>query len=251
MLRAWRAIGARGAKEDARLEGAGSRKAGDSGRSGARAARRRRPRAPDVAAAIARGARRRSRPTTTKRATRVWSQMALEHLVPALPELIGGSADLTGSNGTKHQGTTRRSSTRQLRRQLHPLRRARARHGRGHERHRAVRRAHPLWRHVSRVHGLLPPVDPPVGADAPARDLRHDARLASASARTARRTSRSSIWRPCAPFRNLLVLRPADGVETAECWEIALAARGEPVDPGAVAPGGATNAAHRARRRRT
>lgn len=37
----------------------------------------------------------------TKRATRVWSKMTLEHLVPALPQLIGGSADLTGSNGTK------------------------------------------------------------------------------------------------------------------------------------------------------
>jgi transketolase len=37
----------------------------------------------------------------TKRATRVWSQLVLEHLVPALPELIGGSADLTPSNGTR------------------------------------------------------------------------------------------------------------------------------------------------------
>ena len=31
----------------------------------------------------------------------MWSQLALEQLVPALPELIGGSADLTGSNGTR------------------------------------------------------------------------------------------------------------------------------------------------------
>ncbi len=37
----------------------------------------------------------------TKRATRIWSQMTLEHLVPVLPELIGGSADLTPSNGTR------------------------------------------------------------------------------------------------------------------------------------------------------
>ncbi|MDX2306852.1 MAG: transketolase [Hyphomicrobium sp.] len=36
-----------------------------------------------------------------KRASRVWSQMTLEHLIPAVPELIGGSADLTPSNGTK------------------------------------------------------------------------------------------------------------------------------------------------------
>jgi len=38
---------------------------------------------------------------TAKRASRVWSQMTLEHLIPAVPELVGGSADLTPSNGTK------------------------------------------------------------------------------------------------------------------------------------------------------
>ena len=38
---------------------------------------------------------------TAKRASRVWSQMTLEHLIPAIPQLIGGSADLTPSNGTK------------------------------------------------------------------------------------------------------------------------------------------------------
>ena len=46
---------------------------------------------------------------------------------------------------------------------------------------------------------------------------------------------------------HLLVLRPADGVETAECWEIALQPRREPVDPGAVAPGGAERAHGRRR----
>ena len=38
---------------------------------------------------------------TTKRASRVWSQLTLERLVPVLPELLGGSADLTPSNGTR------------------------------------------------------------------------------------------------------------------------------------------------------
>ena len=37
----------------------------------------------------------------TKKATRVWSQLALEKLVPAVPALVGGSADLTGSNNTR------------------------------------------------------------------------------------------------------------------------------------------------------
>ena len=39
-----------------------------------------------------------------KLATRVSSQKALEALVPAVPEMIGGSADLTGSNNTNVKG---------------------------------------------------------------------------------------------------------------------------------------------------
>jgi transketolase len=39
-------------------------------------------------------------------ATRRASEIALESLVPALPELIGGSADLTGSNSTRPKGMT-------------------------------------------------------------------------------------------------------------------------------------------------
>jgi len=38
---------------------------------------------------------------TAKKATRQWSESTLERLVPACPALIGGSADLTGSNNTK------------------------------------------------------------------------------------------------------------------------------------------------------
>ena len=44
---------------------------------------------------------------------------------------------------------------------------------------------------------------------------------------------------------NLLVFRPADAVETAECWELALRARDGPVGPGPDAPEPA-DAAHRA-----
>ena len=40
----------------------------------------------------------------TEKATRVWSELTLEKLIPALPALIGGSADLTGSNNTKIKG---------------------------------------------------------------------------------------------------------------------------------------------------
>ncbi len=44
---------------------------------------------------------------------------------------------------------------------------------------------------------------------------------------------------------NMLVFRPADAVETAECWELALRAGRGPVGAGAHAPG-AGDAAHRA-----
>jgi transketolase len=39
-------------------------------------------------------------------ATRSASQQVLNALAPAIPELIGGSADLTGSNNTNHKGST-------------------------------------------------------------------------------------------------------------------------------------------------
>ena len=45
--------------------------------------------------------------TTPKEiATRTASEFALESLVPAVPEMIGGSADLTGSNNTKTKAMT-------------------------------------------------------------------------------------------------------------------------------------------------
>src|SRR5262249_10270131 len=37
-------------------------------------------------------------------ATRAASELVLESLIPALPEMIGGSADLTGSNNTRIKG---------------------------------------------------------------------------------------------------------------------------------------------------
>jgi transketolase len=39
-------------------------------------------------------------------ATRVASEQALEVLLPAVPDMVGGSADLTGSNNTKTKGQT-------------------------------------------------------------------------------------------------------------------------------------------------
>ena len=61
---------------------------------------------------------------------------------------------------------------RRVWRALRQLRRARARHGGGHERDGCAWRHHPLWRHLPGVRRLLPPCAAAGGADAPAGDLR-------------------------------------------------------------------------------
>ena len=66
-------------------------------------------------------------------ATRKASQAALEAFAPALPELVGGSADLTGSNNTLHK-YSKPLTPSDAGRQLSLLRRARVRHGRDDER---------------------------------------------------------------------------------------------------------------------
>ena len=113
---------------------------------------------------------------------------------------IGGSADLTHSNFTITKGMTSIKPGDFSGRYIHYGIREHA-HGRGHERHRAAWRLRPLWRHVPRVLGLCQRLDPALGAHGPARALRADARLHRRSARTAPRTSPSSIWRCCAPRR--------------------------------------------------
>jgi transketolase len=95
ILGAWRAAGSRGAKANAEWKKRLAKtnapaKALINGRDAAAAAKDAFTAAKAAFAA-----------DTTKRATRVWSQMTLERIVPALPELLGGSADLTPSNGTR------------------------------------------------------------------------------------------------------------------------------------------------------
>ncbi|MCC7253915.1 transketolase [Hyphomicrobium sp.] len=98
VLDAWRALGALGAKENAawkkRLAKAPT--AAKAAFESPVAASRAQAIAEAIMAAKAQFAA-----DTAKRATRVWSQLTLEHLVPAVPELLGGSADLTPSNGTR------------------------------------------------------------------------------------------------------------------------------------------------------
>ena len=120
---------------------------------------------------------RRSSPPTSRRSRPASRrEMALEVINGVVPETIGGSADLTGSNNTK-TSQTKADHARRLRRPLRPLRHPRARHGGGDERHGAAWRPHPLWRHLPVLLRLCAPGDAPRLADGHPLDLRHDARF--------------------------------------------------------------------------
>ena len=90
----------------------------------------------EKAQAIIAGANERAETVATRKA----SQQAIEGLSAALPELLGGSADLTGSNLTNWKAAkpVRVNAERQGSRQLRQLRRARIRHERRDQRHRAA-----------------------------------------------------------------------------------------------------------------
>jgi len=99
LAEAWRAVGAKGS--DARRAW-GERLARHPARAEfERVVSGRLPSGLDEAVAVAKAKLGETRP---KIATRQASQKALEVLVPAVPELIGGSADLTGSNLTQVAG---------------------------------------------------------------------------------------------------------------------------------------------------
>src|SRR5207244_10013498 len=153
-------------------------------------------------------------------ATRAASELALEALVPAIPELIGGSADLTGSNNTKPKGMTVLSAADYGRRFIHYGVRE---HGmasamNGMALHGgiipysgtflvfsdycrpAIRLAALMGQRVIHVmtHDSIG-----LGEDGPTHQpIEHLAALRA--------------------MPNLLVLRPCDAVETAECWQIAI-----------------------------
>lgn len=95
---AWEAIGARGASEraewDARMADASDRRRADFERAYA-------GEAPKKLAGTIRALKRQIAESAPKVATRKSSEMVLEVVNPIMPETIGGSADLTGSNNTK------------------------------------------------------------------------------------------------------------------------------------------------------
>ncbi len=162
----------------------------------------------------------------TERATRVWSERALEALVAAQPALIGGSADLTGSNNTKAKAqkpiTKGDFSGSYLYYGIREHGMAAAMNG------------------MALYGGLIPYggtflvfsdyCRPAIRLAALMRKqvvyvFTHDSIGLGEDGPTHQPIEHLAALRA---IPNLNVFRPADGVETAECWALALASTGTP-----------------------
>ena len=161
-----------------------------------------------------------------KVATRKSSQMALEVINAALPETIGGSADLTGSNLTNTPQTLPFTATDRTGRYM--------RYGiREHEMASAM--------NGIALHGGLIPYGgtflvftdyarPAIRLSAIMGQrviyvMTHDSIGLGEDGPTHQPVEHLSTLRA---IPNLLVLRPADAVETLECWQVALESRTAP-----------------------
>ena len=160
------------------------------------------------------------------KATRQWSGAVLEELTKAIPEMVGGSADLSGSNNTKTKATEPLTPDNWGGRYIHYGVRE---HGmaaamNGMALHKGIipysgtflvfadysRAAIRLGALMGeRVIHVMTHDSIGLGEDGPTHQpVEHVASLRA--------------------MPNMLVFRPADGVETAECWELALKNTGGP-----------------------
>jgi transketolase len=163
---------------------------------------------------------------TAQRATRVWSEMSLEKLVAACPALIGGSADLTGSNNTKakSQAVVGRGSFK------------------GSYIHYGIREhAMAAAMNGMALHGGVIPYGgtflvftdycrPSIRLSALMGQrviyvMTHDSIGLGEDGPTHQPVEHLAALRA---IPNLNVFRPADGIETAECWALAIADAGAP-----------------------
>jgi transketolase len=175
--------------------------------------------APAIAAAVAE-ARKAAAGSAVKKATRNWSEDVLAKLIPALPAMIGGSADLTGSNNTriKEQPVVTRDSFA------------------GSYVYYGVREhAMAAVMNGLALHGGFVPYGgtflvfsdycrPAIRLSALMRQrvvyvMTHDSIGLGEDGPTHQPVEHLASLRA---IPNLNVFRPADGVETAECWELAV-----------------------------
>jgi transketolase len=159
-------------------------------------------------------------------ATRAASEFALEALTAAVPEMIGGSADLTGSNNTRAKGMAVFSAANPIGRFIHY----------GVREHGMAAAMNGMA-----VHGGVIPYSgtflvfsdysrPAIRLAALMGQrvihvLTHDSIGLGGDGPTHQPVEHLAALRA---IPNLLVFRPCDAVETAECWELALQARTSP-----------------------
>jgi transketolase len=153
-------------------------------------------------------------------ATRIASEQTLAALAPVLPELVGGSADLTGSNNTKPKGMTAFSAADRAGRFIHY----------GIREHGMAAAMNGMA-----LHGGIIPFSGTflVFADYCRPSIRlaalmgqrvihvmtHDSIGLGEDGPTHQPVEHLAALRA---IPNLLVFRPCDTVETAECWQIAI-----------------------------
>ena len=155
-----------------------------------------------------------------KKATRVWSGEALEVLTHLVPEMVGGSADLTGSNNTRTSHTSPMTPKSWNGRYIHY----------GVREHGMAAAMNGMS-----LHGGIVPYSGTflVFADYSRAAIRlgalmgtqvihvmtHDSIGLGEDGPTHQPVEHVASLRA---MPNMMVFRPADGVETAECWELAL-----------------------------
>ena len=153
-------------------------------------------------------------------ATRKWSGAVLEPLTEAIPEMIGGSADLTGSNNTKTSHTAPLSSSNWAGRYVH--------YGIREHAMAAAMNGMSLHGGVIPYSGtFLVFADYSRGAirlgalmgERVIHVMTHDSIGLGEDGPTHQPVEHVASLRA---MPNMTVFRPCDGVETAECWELAL-----------------------------
>ncbi len=159
-------------------------------------------------------------------ATRTACEFALESLIPALPEMIGGSADLTGSNNTRTKSMKAISPEDFSGRFIHY----------GVREHGMAAAMNGMA-----LHGGIIPYSgtflvfsdycrPAIRLAAlmgkrVIHVMTHDSIGLGEDGPTHQPVEQLAALRA---IPNLLVFRPCDAVETAECWQLALQAKGRP-----------------------
>ena len=160
------------------------------------------------------------------KATRQWSGAVLEKLTEAIPEMVGGSADLTGSNNTKTSHTVPMSSADWAGRYVHY----------GIREHGMAAAMNGMA-----LHGGIIPYSGTflifsdysraairLGAlmgERVVHVMTHDSIGLGEDGPTHQPVEQVASLRA---MPNMLTFRPCDGVETAECWELALRNTGGP-----------------------